>query len=459
MKIDSTFIEKYNVPVPRYTSYPPALYFHSNFETSKPLQLIQESNDTETELISFYIHIPFCKKICHFCGCNAYKPTKKSIVEEYLIALKKEITSVTRHIDKSRKVAQIHYGGGTPNAIAAHYLKEINEMFFNAFDFIEVPEIAIECNPAQLDSSYVDELIAAGFNRISIGVQDFDPEILKTINRDPSFLPLHELIDYFRSKKSDISINLDFIYGLPGQTVESFNESIKRAIAIKPERLVTFSYAHVPWVKKHQKILEKKGLPDSDTKLQMFLSSRKLLLDAGYIPIGLDHYVLPKDELNIAYQTKTLHRNFQGYCTRKTTGQVYAFGVSAISQLDNAYLQNYKDTATYISYVEKGLLPVEKGYELNVTEKMIRDSVTNIMCNNYLDFKELSQRYNLSVEDFKNKIQFNTDKLEPFIKDQLIELSNTALNVSETGSFIVRNIAAALDPLYKSTQGTYSKSI
>lgn len=459
MKIDSKFIEKHNIPVPRYTSYPPALYFHNNFEALKPLHLIQESNATETALISFYIHIPFCKKICHFCGCNAYKPTKKSIVEDYLIALKKEISTITRHIDKSRKVAQIHYGGGTPNAIAAHYLKEINELFFNAFDFTDSPEIAIECNPAQLDEPYIDELIDAGFNRISIGVQDFDSEILKTINRDPSYLPLEKLIDYFRTKKSDISINLDFIYGLPGQTVESFCDSIKQAIAIKPERLVTFSYAHVPWVKKHQQILEKKGLPDSDTKLQMFLSSRKLLLDAGYIPIGLDHYVLPKDELNIAYQTKTLHRNFQGYCTRKTTGQVYAFGVSAISQLDNAYLQNFKDTHTYISYINKGLLPFEKGYELNETEKMIRESVSNIMCNNYLDFEELAQRFHKSIEDFKNQIHFNIEKFEPFIEDQLIELTNTALNVSETGSFIVRNIAAALDPQYKATHATYSKSI
>jgi len=445
--------------VPRYTSYPPALFFHSNFESSKPLQLIQESNTTETDLISFYIHIPFCHKICHFCGCNAYKPTKKSIVEEYLIALKKEINTVIAHIDKSRKVAQIHYGGGTPNAIAAHYLKEINEIFYDNFQFTAQPEIAIECNPAHLDKPYVDELIDAGFNRISIGVQDFDTEILKTINRDPSFLDLSELVDYFRSKKSDISINLDFIYGLPGQTVESFNESIKKAIAIQPERLVTFSYAHVPWVKKHQQILEKKGLPDSDSKLQMFLSSRQLLLAAGYIPIGLDHYVLPKDELNNAYQTKTLHRNFQGYCTRKTTGQVYAFGVSAISQLDNAYLQNFHDTDTYINYINKGLFPIEKGYELNTTEKIIRECVTNVMCNNYLDFNSLAQRFGLSVEAFKNELDFNPEKLQPFLEDELIDFSNNILTVYETGGFVIRNIAAALDPQYKATQGTYSKSI
>ena len=459
MKLPTNLIEKYNVPVPRYTSYPPANFFHSDFNQNDYINFIKDSNENQPELISIYIHIPFCSKICHFCGCHAYRPTREEQVDVYLEALKKEINLVSNHLDKSRKVSQIHYGGGTPNSIDAKYLKELNEIIFNNFEFIEKPEIAIECNPAHLDEQYIDDLIEAGFNRFSIGIQDFDTDILKTINRDPSKLPVIDLVKYIRRQKPDASINLDFIYGLPGQSIDSFNESIRQAIAIKPERLVTFSYAHVPWVKKHQNILERKGLPSSDDKINMFLSSRKLLIDAGYIPIGLDHYVLPIDELNVAYRTKTLHRNFQGYCTRQTTGQVYAFGVSAISQLENTYIQNTKDTKQYIELINEGILPSEKGYHLSPEQKIIREVITRLMCNNYLNFEAIASEFNVGIDVIKHITNFSEEKFNTFIKDDLMSITEHEIKITEKGSFFIRNIAASFDPNYELISGTYSKSI
>lgn len=459
MKIDSHLIEKYNVPVPRYTSYPPANFFHADIEEQKFVEMIEQSNAEQPQYISFYVHIPFCAKICHFCGCNAQKATKKDSISEYVDVLKMEIQSVLKHLDKNRKVSQIHYGGGTPNAIDAQYLKEINQLFFDEFEFIEHPEIAIECNPAHLDYKYIDQLIEAKFNRFSIGIQDFDTEILKTVNREPSFLPVEELVSYIRSKNSEISINLDFIYGLPGQTLKSFRQSIQRAIGIRPDRLVTFSYAHVPWVKKHQKILERKGLPDSTDKLEMFLDSRQLLLDAGYQAIGLDHYVLPNDELNIALIDKKLHRNFQGYCTRKTTGQVYAFGVSAISQLENGYIQNHKDLDTYLELVRAGKFPYHKGYQVDKNQKIIREAITEVMCNYHLDIHNLSDKYGISVDDFKDITKFDLDKINRLSDDNLLTFNEEEINVSPQGGFFIRNIAVLFDPNYINQTEMYSKSV
>lgn len=360
MKIPKPLLEKYNTPVPRYTSYPPANYFHAGITSEQYLELIETSNHDEPSNISFYVHIPFCAQICLYCGCNQIKLGEKNVVDNYLIALEKEIRTVIARLDKSRKVSQIHYGGGTPNILTTEQFGHINDIFRAEFDFIENPEIAIECHPAHLDREYIDGLVAAGFNRMSIGVQDFDEGILANVHRLPSKLPLEELVGYIREQHPELGVNLDFIYGLPGQTTESFLATIERAIQIHPDRLVTFSYAHVPWVKKYQLALEKIGLPTTEDKMEMFARSRALLEKSGYIEIGMDHYVLPGDELALALAHHSLHRNFQGYATRDTTGQVYAFGTSAITQLTGSYIQNVKDIETYIATLDADKLPIEK---------------------------------------------------------------------------------------------------
>ena len=452
-------IKKYNIPVPRYTSYPPANHFKEGISQEEIYEKLRHSNEMEPHNIAYYVHIPFCTKICFYCGCNACATRNEQEIEDYINALKKEIDITTSLIDKDRKISQIHFGGGTPNAIDVKYLKEIVNALKRKHKFTKNPEIAIECNPAWLDYQYIDELLEIGFNRISFGIQDFDAEILKNVNRDPSKIPISELMAYIRKKSPETSINLDFIYGLPGQTKQSFAQNMEKALLLKPDRLVTFSYAHVPWLKKHQQILEKKGLPSPDDKMDMFLTSRELLLENDYNPIGLDHYVLEQDELNLALKSNKLHRNFQGYCTRETTGQVYAFGTSAISQLKHSYLQNEKDVKRYIELINKNRLPVQMGYFLSDKEQIINETITEIMCNGKLDIKDFSDNHHISVSAFLEISQFQEHQLKDFIDDALIEYDHLLLKATKKGELFIRNIASLFDPAYSPENNKYSKSV
>ena len=393
MKITDYLLNKYNVPVPRYTSYPPANHFKTAFTEGDFIEMVRDSNSQKPENIAIYIHIPFCKRICHYCGCNSCHIGDGSLVAPYIDTLKKEIRLVSRFIDKKRRVSQVHYGGGTPNAIDFSFLKGINELLYSEFSFIQNPEIAIECDPASLDLNYIDNLISAGFNRMSFGIQDFNREVLRMVNRRPPAISPDELLKHIKSVNSNIGVNFDFIYGLPGQSVESFSESMQMAAEIRPDRLVTFSYAHVPWVRKQQSILEKRGLPGAEEKTNMFLSANDILTRSGYEPIGLDHFVLPDDDLRTAFNTGTLHRNFQGYCTRKTTGQVYAFGVSAISQLEGGYSQNVREIDEYTAVIDKGKLPVERGYILSQEQKLAKTVITTLMCNKRVSFPEAASAF------------------------------------------------------------------
>lgn len=459
MKIPKQLLEKYNVPVPRYTSYPPANHFKGSFGIPDYIDILQDSNKRKPGNIAIYIHIPFCERICFYCGCNACSIGNGNQVAPYLEALQKEIDLVSEHIDTSRSVSQIHYGGGTPNSIDVSYIEKINEILFSRFRFIEEPEIAIECNPAYLDLKYIDSLIKAGFNRFSLGIQDFNTDTLKSVNRLPSAIPPQELIKYIKSVNSRIGVNFDFIYGLPGQTVDSFTETMQLAAEIRPDRLVTFSYAHVPWVKKHQMILEKRGLPGPEDKTNMFLAAYDLLQANGYHPVGLDHFVLQEDDLYKSLQDGSLHRNFQGYCTRKTTGQVYAFGVTAISQLDGGYSQNEKEINEYISDVMSGKLPVERGYKLSIEEKLAREAITTIMCNKSLSIPKLAAELKTTPEDFKSALRFDVKSLLELQADGLLNLKGDEFTVTETGTFFIRNIAASLDKAYVEKTQTYSKPV
>ena len=459
MTINKELIKKYNQPIPRYTSYPPANHFQNDLDRDSYLAVLKESNHSTNENLAFYFHIPFCEQICYYCGCNAQKLHKNSRIEDYVTALLKEIDLVTEHLDKQRKISQIHFGGGTPNAIDLNYLKIIITKLSSLFKFIDKPEIAIECHPALLDFEAVDALIDAGFNRLSLGIQDFDEAVLKAVNRKPSKLAVEELVTYIRNKDKHIAINLDFIYGLPLQSPDRFAKSIERAISIKPDRLVTFSYAHVPWLKKHQSILEKKGLPDPDSKMAMFEKASQLLQAANYQAIGFDHFAQANDELSIALSNKQLHRNFQGYCTRRTTGEVYAFGVTGISQLDKAYAQNTKSIEKYISSIEKGELAIEKGLLLKPQQMIVREVINQIMCNHYIHWETLATRLKISAQELKEIIGYDEKKLAPLAEDRLISFDEKELQATDIGRVLIRNIAAVFDPLYAQSQNRYSQTV
>ena len=449
---------KYNRPGPRYTSYPPATFFHTGYSAEDYKQSVIDSNHEKPENISIYIHIPFCPRLCHFCGCNTGIAKEKNHIERYVRALIKEINTVSALIDKKRTVTQVHWGGGTPNSIPYEYVAEIMDTLKTNLEFKNGAEIAMECSPAYLTLENIDTLSETGFNRISLGVQDFHREVLDAVNRLPSLLPMDVLFHHIREKGFK-SINLDLIYGLPKQTPELFADSINQVLALSPDRLVTFSYAHVPWFNKSMEKLEKIGLPTTEEKFRLFGLAYEMLTLNGYVPVGLDHYAKPSDDLSIALREKKLHRNFQGYCTRETTGQVYAFGSSGISQLWNSYSQNIKDYQQYIEAIENNDFAVERGYRLTKREIISREAINSVMCNGYLNFDEIANKFGISEDELKNTLQYSAGKLSEFVNDGLVTLDNKSIRVSQQGMLIVRNIAMAFDPQLEVKQGMYSKTI
>lgn len=458
MIVNSGFLSKYNVSGPRYTSYPPANFFHTGFTTSDYVKEIEASNKQTPENISLYIHIPFCPQKCHFCGCTTVIAQKKSIVERYIAAMKQEMKNVASHLDLNRKVTQIHWGGGTPNSISMNFIREIMDSVKGIFTIAENAEIAMECSPSYLEYSHIDQLADMGFNRLSLGIQDFREDVLKAVNRQGSRHLVKNLVEYLRNKGFR-GINLDFIYGLPLQTPESFKETLNNAAEIRPDRIVTFSYAHVPWVKKAQAQLEKIGLPGPEEKMEMLVNSIAQLEQAGYISIGIDHFVLPDDDLAIAFKNKKLHRNFQGYCTLQTTGQVYGFGASSISQLWGAYAQNYKDFPRYIDQVEKTGYAIERGYKLNRNEQIVRSVINSIMCNGLLSFNEIASQFQTTENEIKKIVQFNDLKFKDIVADGIMEVNQSGIKFHEHGLMFARNVAMLLDPALHQTENVYSKTV
>ncbi|MBL6591945.1 MAG: oxygen-independent coproporphyrinogen III oxidase [Flavobacteriaceae bacterium] len=449
---------KYNESGPRYTSYPPATFFDSKFSNSDHERHVIESNNENPSNISIYIHIPFCPQICHFCGCTTESGYTKPFLERYVDAVIKEINHVAKKIDKKRKVTQVHWGGGTPNAISYRYIEKITNKLYDEFKFASSYEMAIECNPAHLEFRHIELLKKFGFNRISLGIQDFRDDVLEAINRKPSKHKIEDIVSKIKSE-GFTGTNIDLVYGLPLQTVSSFKKTVERAIELQTERLVTFSYAHVPSVLPRQKILEKIGFPNSNDKASMYENSYKKFVSSGYISIGMDHYSLPEDEFAIALKNKNLHRNFQGYCTRETTGQVYAFGASAISQLSSAYSQNIKNAAQYIKAIETNNLAIFRGYSVTKEQKVIRDVINNLMCNYYVDFNDIAVNNEISINKLYDIINFSYENFDEFVNDGILEISNNKINVYENGRLFTRNIAMKFDPLVKKNIGTYSKTI
>ncbi|MGQ7869510.1 oxygen-independent coproporphyrinogen III oxidase [Sunxiuqinia sp. sy24] len=458
MRIPQALIDKYNVPVPRYTSYPPANFFEDNFTTADYLKAVVESNHTQPENISIYLHIPFCTQLCLYCGCNTHITKDQDMMKMYVEALKKEIHILGKLIDKNRKISQIHWGGGTPNVLPSKYIGEIMAIFTSNYQFIDKPEIAIECNPAHLDEAYIRDLASFGFTRISLGVQDFQEKVLNAVHREVPETPIVDLVAMIR-KHPGVSVNLDFIYGLPYQTAESFEKTMEEAVAIDPDRLVTFSYAHVPWVKKAQQKLESYGLPEPEEKVKMFEVAWAKMTGAGYVPIGLDHYAKPDDDMAIALKNRSLHRNFQGYCTRETTGQVYAFGVTGISQLENVYAQNARTVKEYVDSINADEIQVVKGYVLSETDKIIRQIINEVMCNQYLSWKQVASQFNIEVDALKALLNFEESKLDEFVKDDLLSYTTDEIVITNLGRFVLRNVAAVFDIRLEGSIQKFSKSV
>lgn len=448
-------LQKYNKPVPRYTSYPPANYFH-DIGVGDFIDAVEASNEAADSHVSFYLHIPFCRQLCHFCACNSYPMARPEQIDAYVGALHREIDLIAPHLHRDRLISQIHYGGGSPTALPIHYIRELNEHLLSLQGTIERPEIAIECHPGYLGEAEWGELIDCGFTRYSLGVQDFDEEVLRIVHREPSRLPVGEIV--LMLHESGATVSMDLLFGLPRQTAESFGRSIERAAEIHPERIVTFSYGHVPWVHKRQLILERAGLPAAEEKQAMYTRAEEILHGAGYRSIGMDHFVLPSDELSLALDEGRLRRNFQGYCTLRTTGQVYALGVTGISQLGSAYAQNGRDIREYIETIGRGELYTSRGYLLTPEEQIVREVIETLMCNYRLSWSCIADRLGISPAEVREAVHYDETALREMAQDGLIELSDDGM-VMPVGSPFVRYVAASLDPLMRDSTKRFSKPV
>lgn len=456
--LSEDFLRRYDVPGPRYTSYPPAPHFREGVPHAEIERLLRESNARGTRDLSFYVHVPFCPKQCLFCGCTTEIGRPGSAVREYFDVLALEMDRVLALLDSDRPVMQIHFGGGTPNGVPFRYLGEVLDRIRRRFSIHPEAEIAIECDPNLLTSGKLADLRALGFNRISFGLQDFDRDVLASVNRgfprlEPAALvsQAHEL--GFRG------VNLDLIYGLPRQTPESFAESVRRCIQAAPDRVATFSYAHVPWAKDHQKVLEDRGLPSPEAKLAMAVATHNTFLEAGYRAIGMDHFARADDDLAQALEKGLLHRNFQGYCSRRTTGQVVAFGASGISQLHDGYVQNIKESSRYMEAVRSGGLPVERAYLMGAEDRFRRKVVNSLMCDGVLDPSTVGDEEGFSPEQVRERLAEGMARLAPFEADDLVRREGEVVRITERGRLAVRNVAMLFDPMLADGPGRYSRTV
>lgn len=441
LEVDLELLKKYNRPGPRYTSYPTAPHFHSGFTARDFRREIAETNQKEdTPDLSLYFHFPFCRTLCYFCGCNVIITHNEKRVERYLDYLKKEINLVSSQVNPMRKVVQLHWGGGTPTYLTPAQITDIFRYIEGRFNFAADAEISIEIDPRTILPDHLPTLRELGFNRVSFGVQDFNLRVQETINRIQTDQQNDFVINESRRLGFD-SINVDLVYGLPYQTVESYRHTLDRVIDLSPDRLAVFNYAHVPWLKKHQRLIPEEAMPDTAERLAILKLVIECLTEAGYVYIGMDHFARPEDELSRALEEKTLYRNFQGYSTR-AGAEVYALGVTSISQLSSVYAQNVKTTPQYEQMLDDGSIPTMLGYRLSEDDKIRRYVITEIMCNNRVLKVEVSRRFGIEFDDYFPDAE---ERLETFILDGLVSCHPDRIEVHDAGRLVVRNIAMEFD--------------
>ncbi len=456
-EVDLTKFKKYDKPGPRYTSYPTAPHFSESFTHENYLDEILKTNYGESlPDLSLYFHLPFCDTLCYFCGCNMIITRNRDRVKDYIKYLKKEIDMVRTYILPDRKVSQLHWGGGTPTHLSPEEIDELASYIKESFQFKEDSENGCEIDPRELTRKHLEMLRKNGFNRISMGVQDFNEKVQKATNRIQPESITRQTVQWVRELGFS-SINLDLMYGLPFQTLESFSETLDKTIDISPDRIAVFNYAHVPWMKKHMSLIHPEDLPVPEVKLQILKMTIERLTSAGYVFIGMDHFAKPDDELATALKEKKLYRNFQGYSTHSGT-DLYAMGITAISQLQNVYAQNFKTEKEYYQSIDNELIPVAKGYRLNEDDILRREVVMKLMCNFELEFKPVEEKYKIN---FKEYFAWGLNNLTEMEKDELVLVSDDKIEVTPMGKLLIRNIAMNFDGYIERKEDTakYSRTV
>ncbi len=437
-------ISKYATSGPRYTSYPTALHFSADIDKERLVQLAMGDLP-----VSLYIHVPFCKSLCWFCGCSSSVCSDLKKIDAYLTLIEKEL-EIWRNLGMGkRKLRQIHFGGGTPNLMTPEQILRVGEIINKYFTVCPNAEISCEFDPRTLTEQKADAFLKIGLNRVSMGIQDTNPDVQNAVNRIQPQQLNKLFIDYFRSKGIE-SINTDIIYGLPLQTPETFTKTLEDLMQLNPDRIALFGYAHVPWVKPSQKILEQNTLPSSDDKVELFTIAKTFFENAGYEYIGLDHFAKPQDSLIQARKNGALHRNFQGYSTLAGL-DTFAIGLTSISDTKTSYRQNVKDMQAYENHINNETLPIERGIILSADDIVRRGIIMDIMCS----LKVVYKNYGV---DFKTVFADAIKRLEEFQQDNLVQLFDDYFIVTDTGRFFLRNIAMLFDNRLSSSQ-QYSKTV
>ena len=456
LNVDLALVQKYNVPGPRYTSYPPAPQFTDQVTWPEVAAKIAQAQSSDSGL-SLYFHVPFCESLCWYCGCTTVITTQHEKGSLYLQYLDKEMERMRARINPGRKVVQLHWGGGPPTFLTPDEIRWLGQSIRRHFELAPDVEAGVEIDPRRLTREHFTALREAGFNRASIGVQDFNATVQTAVHRIQPRELTAQAIEWARAAGFQ-SVNLDLIYGLPYQTVETFDATLEEIIKLAPDRLAVFSYAHVPWMKPAQKILEQEtALPTAETKLNILkLVIEKLTQNDRYTYIGMDHFARPSDELAVAQRLKTLQRNFQGYST-KGGADIYGFGMSSISQADGVYWQNLKELAAYYAALDSGSEPFAKGYILSADDKVRRHTIMRLMCDMSLDYASLSK--NLGI-DFAAYFKAELDSMADLEQDGLLRRDDRGLVVNEVGRLLIRNIAMRFDRyLPAAKERRFSKTI
>ena len=437
-QLSDATLEKYNRPGPRYTSYPTAPVWKDDFGPADLEQAYAQANELSTPL-SLYQHLPFCESLCLFCACNVSIQKDKSVAIPYLSALRLEVEHVAARVSPKRQVIQFHWGGGTPTYLTPAQLEELFGATRERFTFAPDAEIGIEIDPRVTSVLHLETLRRVGFNRLSMGIQDFEPRVQQAIHRMQPYEMTRDLIVAAR-ELGFASLNVDLIYGLPHQTAESFRATIERTLTLAPDRVAMFSYAHVPWMKKQQGSFQM-YLPEGREKFRIFRAGLETFLDGGYDYIGMDHFARPQDELARAQRDRTLHRNFQGYTT-KAGADLYGMGVSAISAIGGAYAQNRREVPAYQETVAQRGLATMRGYKLSQDDVIRRAVIGRLLCHTVIPKHEVEAEFGIAFDEYFAAERL---RLHDFREEGLVELDAREIRVTPLGRIFIRNVAMTFD--------------
>jgi oxygen-independent coproporphyrinogen-3 oxidase len=440
-RVPIDLLRRYDKPGPRYTSYPTAVEFHEAFDEAAYRDRLAEAAAHTAEPLSLYLHLPFCRERCTFCGCMVVITQKAQVAEKYLTYLHRELAMLAESLGGRRRVVQYHWGGGTPTYLTVPQMAALHAEVTRHFRLEPGAEIAIEVDPRVTTFEQLALLRDLGFNRLSMGVQDKTPEVQEAIGRIQPEEVTRSLFDEARRLGFE-SINIDLIYGLPLQSRESFGQSVDSVIALRPDRVAAYSYAHVPWVRAHQKGIDVAALPTGDRKLELFAEAMDRFLAAGYHQIGMDHFALPGDELARAAAAGTLHRNFMGYTTRPAADMVGA-GVSAIGDVAGAFAQNVKKLSTYYAALDAGRFPIERGYRLDADDAIRRQVILGLMCNSEIEFDAFAARTGRRFTEYFS--QELTELAAGPMRDGLVWADDRRIALTATGRLLVRNVCMVFD--------------